>query len=78
MVPELASKVETRARKIVFNFDRAQPTKKSLAVMTTAAVVRHTNLYPLEAFREAICAGQSPDIAQENLKAVEVSETILA
>jgi Pyruvate/2-oxoacid:ferredoxin oxidoreductase gamma subunit len=45
--------------------------------MTTAAIVRHANLYPLAAFREAISAGQRADIAAENLKAVDASEKIL-
>ncbi len=77
VVPELADQVETRARKIVFNFENAKPNKKSLAVMTTAAIVRHAGLYPLAAFREAISAGQRAEIAQENLKAVDASEGIL-
>jgi Pyruvate/2-oxoacid:ferredoxin oxidoreductase gamma subunit len=77
VVPELAEQAQTRARKIVFNFGRAAPNKKSLAVTATAAIVRHANLYPLAAFREAISAGQRTEIAQENLKAVEASEGIL-
>jgi len=77
VVPELADQVETRARKVVFNFERAAASKKSLAVMTTAAIVRHANLYPLAAFREAISAGQRADIAAENLKAVDASESII-
>ena len=77
VVPELADQIETRARKVVFDFERAAAGKKSLAVMTTAAIVRHANLYPLAAFREAISAGQRADIAAENLKAVDASERIL-
>jgi pyruvate/2-oxoacid:ferredoxin oxidoreductase beta subunit len=77
VVPELADQIETRARKIVFNFESAIAGKKSLAVMTTAAIVRHANLYPLTAFRDAISAGQRADIAAENLKAVDASERIL-
>ena len=77
VVPELAEHVQTRAHKIVFNFGRAAPSKKSLAVTATAAIVRHANLYPLAAFREAISAGQRAEIAQENLKAIEASEGIL-
>lgn len=76
VVPELADQIQTRARKIVFNFS-ALPSKKSLAVMTSAAIVRHAKLYPLEAFREAIVTGQREEIAQENLKAVETSLNIL-
>jgi Pyruvate/2-oxoacid:ferredoxin oxidoreductase gamma subunit len=77
VVPELAQHVQTRARKIVFNFGRAAPSKKSLALSATAAIVRHANLYPLAAFREAISAGQRAEIAAENVKAVEASEGIL-
>ncbi|MEW5718601.1 MAG: thiamine pyrophosphate-dependent enzyme, partial [Chloroflexota bacterium] len=77
VVPELAEHVQTRARKIVFNFGRAAPSKKSLAVTATTAIVRHANLYPLAAFREAISAGQRAEIAAENLKAVEASEGVL-
>lgn len=77
VVPELAQHIQTRARKIVFNFDRVQAVKKSLAVMATAAIVRHANLYPLEAFREAISVGQRAEIAEENLKALEASKEIL-
>ena len=75
VVPELAEHVPTRARKIVLNFARP-PSKKSLAVTATAAIIRHANLYPLDAFREAITVGQRPEIAQENLRAVEASEGI--
>jgi 2-oxoglutarate/2-oxoacid ferredoxin oxidoreductase subunit beta len=77
VVPELADHIETRARKVVVDFTRAVAGKKSLAVMTTAAMVRHANLYPVAAFREAISAGQRADIAAENLKAVDASERIL-
>jgi len=75
VVPELAQ-VQTRARKIVFNFARP-PSKKSLALTAMAAIIRHANLYPLEAFREAITIGQRAEIAQENLRALEASEGIL-
>lgn len=76
VVPELADQIQTRARKIVFNFC-TPPSKKSLTLMTTAAIVRHANLYPLDAFREAIMLGQRDEIAQENLRAVEASANIL-
>ena len=77
VVPGLADKIETRARKLVFNFEQVKPNNKSLAVMTTAAIVRHAGLYPLDAFREAISAGQRAEIAQENLKAAAGGESIL-
>jgi 2-oxoglutarate ferredoxin oxidoreductase subunit beta len=76
VVPELADKIETRARKVVFNWERAAPSKKSLALTATAALFRHANLYPLDAFREAITLGQRADIVAENLKAVEASAGI--
>lgn len=77
VVPELAERIETRARKRVFDFSRAHPTKKTLALMATAAILRHANLYPLDALRQAITIGQRAEIAQENLKAVDASLTIL-
>ena len=77
VVPELADKIETRARKIVFNWQRVAPSKKSLALTATAAMVRHANLFPLDAFREAITLGQRAEIAEENLKAAQASEGIL-
>lgn len=77
VVPELADKVKTRAQKIVLNTSRAPVTKKSLAVSATAAIVRHANLFSLDAFCEAITAGQRPEIAAENLKAVENGEKLL-
>jgi pyruvate/2-oxoacid:ferredoxin oxidoreductase beta subunit len=77
VVPELAARIETRARQVVFDFSRAHPTKKSLALMATAAIVRHANLFPLDALREAITVGQRAAIAQENLQAVEASLKIL-
>lgn len=76
VVPELAAHVQTRARKIVFNFARP-PSKKTLAITATAAIIRHANLYPLDAFREAIGIGQRAEIVQENLRAVEASEGTL-
>ncbi len=78
VVPELADQVETRAHKIVFNLNRAPVTRKSLALAAAAATVRHANLYPLDAFREAIVAGQRAEIAQENLQAVEAGQSLLS
>ncbi len=77
VVPELAGQIETRARKVVLNVQRAPVSRKSLAVTVAAAIVRASGLYPLDAFREAICAGQRAEIAQENLKAVDASEAVL-
>ncbi len=77
VVPELADQVETPARKVVLNTARAQTSRKALALAATAAIVRHANLYPLEAFREAISAGQREEIAAENLKAVAAGERML-
>jgi len=77
VVPELADQIETRARKLVFNFERAKPSAKSLGIMATAAIVRHANLYPLDAFRRALESGQRAEIAAENLRAVEASLGII-
>ncbi len=77
VVPELAEHVQTRAHKIVFDFGPAAPSRKTLALTALAVIVRHANLYPLAAFREAISAGQRAEIAQENLKAVDASKGVL-
>jgi 2-oxoglutarate ferredoxin oxidoreductase subunit beta len=77
VVPQLADQVETRAHKLVFHFDRVKPSSKALAVMVGAAIVRHANLDPVEAFREAISAGQRGAIAKQNLEAIDASEGIL-
>ncbi len=77
VVPDLAERVETRARKVIFNLQRAPVTHKALALAATAAIVRHAGLYPLEALREAIVAGQRAEIAQENLQALEAGQSLL-
>jgi len=76
VVPELSDQIQTRARKIVFNF-RAAPSKKSLALMAAAAIVRHADLFPMDALREAITLGQREEIARENLRAIEAGAEIL-
>jgi Pyruvate/2-oxoacid:ferredoxin oxidoreductase gamma subunit len=76
VVPELSDQIQTRARKIVLNF-RAAPSKKSLALMAAAAIVRHADLFPMDALREAITLGQREEIARENLRAIEAGAEIL-
>jgi Pyruvate/2-oxoacid:ferredoxin oxidoreductase gamma subunit len=64
--------VETRARVVPLDFGRAsvRVTRDNQAVMALAAMLRHSGLYPLEAFEEAIQAGQRPDVVEENLAAI--------
>lgn len=76
VIPELADQIKTRARVVVFN--KMVANKKSLAIAATAAMVRHTGIYPLDAFCEAITNGQRPEIARENLQAVQASDCMIA
>ena len=73
------SPVETRARTVVLDFDRAdvRVTRGNVALLGVAAVLRHAGLYPLEAFQEAIRLGQRPEIAEENLALVEASGGVI-
>lgn len=77
VIPELAEQTQTRARKVVFNFERFRPNPKSLAMLTTAAIVRHANLCPIDAIRKAVSVGQRAEIVNENLKAIDASAGIL-
>lgn len=77
VIPELADQIQTRARKLIFDFARSKPNPKSLAMLTTGAIVRHAKLYPIDAFRKAVSEGQHADIVKENLKAIEASALIL-
>jgi len=68
--------VETNARTIPL--DVGKVSRKEIAVATVAAVLRHANLYPLEALQEAIRITQRSAIAEESLKAVERSLAVIA
>ncbi|MCX7707993.1 MAG: thiamine pyrophosphate-dependent enzyme [Anaerolineae bacterium] len=67
-IPEFAG-LETRARKVVFDSDRAgvKVGKKDLGLLITAAALRTLDLFPLEAVEEAIRRGARGTIAEENL-----------
>jgi Pyruvate/2-oxoacid:ferredoxin oxidoreductase gamma subunit len=76
--PEFAS-LETPARKVVLDCEAAgiPESKKHLALLLSAAAVRHLNLLPAEALAQAIRAGQRPEIADENLAALNAGRTLL-
>lgn len=67
--------VETEAR--VIQLDLAQAGKKDQAMMALTALVRDTGLLPIEALREAVTVGQRPEVAQENLAALEAGLALL-
>jgi 2-oxoglutarate ferredoxin oxidoreductase subunit beta len=70
--------LETPARVVPLDFARAGGVdRRSLAAAAIAAFLRHTNVYPLEALQEAIRRTQRPQIAAENLAAVEASAGLL-
>jgi 2-oxoglutarate ferredoxin oxidoreductase subunit beta len=70
--------VETPAQVIPVDFGKAsiRVTRSNQAVMALAAMLRHSELYPLAAFEEAIQAGQRAEVAEENLAAIRGSEGI--
>jgi Pyruvate/2-oxoacid:ferredoxin oxidoreductase gamma subunit len=65
--------IETPAHLIPLDATRAsvRVTKENLAVLAVAAVVQRERLFPLAALKDAITLGQRPEIARENLLAVE-------
>ena len=67
--------VETNARTIPL--DLKNISRNQLAIASLAAVLRHANLYPLEALQQAIRTTQRPAIAEENLKSIERSHTLI-
>jgi 2-oxoglutarate ferredoxin oxidoreductase subunit beta len=67
--------VETSARTIPLKVEGVS--RKEIAVVALAAMLRHANLYALDAFREAIRIRQRPAIAEESLKAVGKSLTVI-
>jgi Pyruvate/2-oxoacid:ferredoxin oxidoreductase gamma subunit len=70
--------IETPARVVPLDFAKAgRVDRRSLAAAAIAAFLRHTNVYPLEALQEAIRRTQRPQIAAENLAAVEASAGLL-
>jgi len=71
--------VETEARKVVIDFERASgdwASKKDYwAIMALAEVLRHTQLYPLEALQESLSKGGA--LAKQRLAAVEASRGLI-
>jgi Pyruvate/2-oxoacid:ferredoxin oxidoreductase gamma subunit len=67
--------VETNARTVCLNSERVS--RSQVAIASIAAMLRQTNLYPIEALQEAIRTTQRPTIAEENLKAVEKSSNLI-
>ncbi|MDR7435412.1 MAG: thiamine pyrophosphate-dependent enzyme [Armatimonadota bacterium] len=72
-VPSLLP-IPTQARVIPLDVEgRRGITKKTIAVAGVARFIQHTQIYPLEALKEAIRISQPPEIAQEHLAAVEAA-----
>jgi pyruvate/2-oxoacid:ferredoxin oxidoreductase beta subunit/Pyruvate/2-oxoacid:ferredoxin oxidoreductase gamma subunit len=70
--------IETPARVVPLDFAKAGGIdRRSVAAAAIAAFLRHTNVYPLEALQEAIRRTQRPQIAAENLAALEASAGLL-
>ncbi len=67
--------VETEAQVVPLDLTRAG--KKDQAMMALAVLVRDTELLPIEALREAVSLGQRPEVAQENLAALEAGLALL-
>jgi hypothetical protein len=55
---------------------RGKGRKKHWSLMAMAAVLRHSGIYPLEAFQEAVALNRA--FAEENLAAVAASEGLTA
>jgi len=72
--------IETRARTVAIDYSDYRKigtvhiSKDNVAVLAVSIMLRDTELYPLEAFREAIRTGQRAPIMAENLKVVDVAE----
>lgn len=69
--------LETGAQIVPLDFERARAGKKDMAMMALAAMLEDTGLLPLEALREAVSIGQRPEIARENLAAIEAAQRLL-
>jgi 2-oxoglutarate/2-oxoacid ferredoxin oxidoreductase subunit beta len=63
--------IETQAQKFIFNFAETGPyrrKKEYWAIMALVKALQETNIFPLEAFKEALAL--NPRFAEENLAAV--------
>ena len=67
--------LDTKAR--IVPLDLGRVSRKEATITAVAAMLRHTGLYPIEAFKQAIGLTQRHEIAEENLKALERSSTVI-
>jgi pyruvate/2-oxoacid:ferredoxin oxidoreductase beta subunit/Pyruvate/2-oxoacid:ferredoxin oxidoreductase gamma subunit len=65
--------VETPARTVVLDFppQARRHARKNLATLAVARLVQALELYPLDALREVVRRTQRPEIARQNLAAIE-------
>ncbi len=77
VTPEFAG-LETAARKVVFDFERAgvKGGKKNLGLLMAGAALRRLNLFPIEACEAAIRRGLRSPIREESLEALAQSAII--
>ncbi len=70
--------LETPARKVICDFEAAgiRESKKHLALLTTAVALRRLELFPLDAFADALRGGQRPEIAAESLALLAASASV--
>jgi pyruvate/2-oxoacid:ferredoxin oxidoreductase beta subunit/Pyruvate/2-oxoacid:ferredoxin oxidoreductase gamma subunit len=65
--------ISSDARVVALDFARAtiNVTRENKAMMAVAELLRHEAVYPLEALLEAVRVGQRPEIAAQNVAAIE-------
>ncbi len=69
--------IETQAKVIPLNFKQAGAAtmkKEYWAIIALARLLNHTNIYPLEAFKEAVSSRVA--FAEDNLKAIKLAEEV--
>jgi pyruvate/2-oxoacid:ferredoxin oxidoreductase beta subunit/Pyruvate/2-oxoacid:ferredoxin oxidoreductase gamma subunit len=68
--------LETQARIVELDVEHTpvRVTRRELAMMAVAAMLKQTELYPMDAFRQAIREGQRPGVAEANLRLVDAGE----
>ena len=67
--------IETRAKIVGMDFRKTGKKKEFWAVMALAEILRNTNIYPLEAFIEAV--SQRDEFSEKNLEAIETGKGLL-
>ena len=67
--------LETKAG--IVPLDLSRVSRKEATKTGVAAMLRHMGLYPIEAFEQAIGLTQRHEIAEENLKELERSSTVI-